>query len=66
MSLILTRRPTESLMIGDDIRVQIMEVNGRQVRIAIEAPKDIVILRQELYEQQSDDNYAVRVKAVQS
>lgn len=49
MSLILTRRPTESLMIGDDIRVQIMEVNGRQVRIAIEAPKDIVILRQELY-----------------
>lgn len=66
MSLILTRRVSESLMIGNDIRVQIMEINGRQVRIAIEAPKDIVILRQELYEQQSDDNYAVRVKAVQS
>lgn len=65
MSLILTRRPTESLMIGNDIRVQIMEVNGRQVRIAIEAPKDIVILRQELYEQQSDDNYAVWVKEAQ-
>lgn len=66
MSLILTRRPTESLMIGNDIRVQIMEVNGRQVRIAIEAPKDIVILRQELYEQQSDDNYAVRAKEAQA
>lgn len=65
MSLILTRRIGESLMIGDDVKVEVLGVQGGQVRIGIDAPKDIVILRQELYEQQSDDNYAVRVKAVQ-
>lgn len=51
MSLILTRRPTEALVIGDDITVEILEVRGCQVRIGITAPKDVQILRTELLEQ---------------
>lgn len=48
--LILTRRPSESFMIGDDIRISIMTVNGNQVRIGIEAPRDVVVDREEIYE----------------
>jgi len=46
--LILTRRPGESILIGDDIEVTIMRIGGNQVRIGIEAPKDISIVREEL------------------
>ncbi len=46
--LILTRRKGEALKIGEDIELRVLEVNGNQVRIGIEAPKDVVILRTEL------------------
>lgn len=46
--LILTRRIGEALKIGDGILVRVLEINGNQVRIGIEAPKDVVILREEL------------------
>lgn len=48
--LIFTRRPSESFMIGDDIRISIMTVNGNQVRIGIEAPRDVAVDREEIYE----------------
>jgi len=48
--LILTRRPGESVMIGDNISVRVIEVKGAQVRIGIEAPKDIAVHREEIYE----------------
>lgn len=48
--LILTRRPTESLVIGDDIRISIIAVNGNQVRIGIAAPRDVAVDREEIYE----------------
>lgn len=47
--LILTRRPGERLIIGEAISVLITEVKGKDVRIGIEAPKDISIFRDELY-----------------
>lgn len=47
--LILTRRPGERLIIGEAISVLITEVKGKDVRIGIEAPKDISIIRDELY-----------------
>lgn len=48
--LILNRNLYEEVMIGDDIRVSILGVQGRQVRIRVSAPKDISIHRSEVYE----------------
>lgn len=45
----IMRRPKESFMIGDDVKITIMEVNGNQVRLAIEAPKEIAVHREEIY-----------------
>ncbi|WP_435781853.1 carbon storage regulator CsrA [Providencia hangzhouensis] len=47
--LILTRRVGETLMIGDDIKVTVLGVKGTQVLIGIEAPKDVGVHRQEIY-----------------
>ena len=47
--LVLTRRRDESIRIGDDITVTILQVDGGKVRIGILAPKNVVILREELY-----------------
>jgi carbon storage regulator len=46
--LILTRRPAEVINIGPDIRVQVMSIKGNHVRIGIEAPKNVVVDRQEV------------------
>lgn len=46
--LILTRRPGESLKIGDDIEVKVLEIQGAQVRIGIKAPKDVCVDREEV------------------
>ncbi len=47
--LILTRRVGETLMIGDDIKVTVLSLSGNQVRIGIEAPKDVAVHREEIY-----------------
>lgn len=46
----LTRFPTESIQIGDEITVVVLGVNGQQVRIGVEAPRDVAVLREELVE----------------
>jgi carbon storage regulator len=48
--LILTRRLTASLKIGDDVTVTILGVKGRQVRIGVSAPKSVPLHREELYQ----------------
>lgn len=47
--LILTRRTGERLMIGDDITISVLGVKGNQVRIGIDAPKDVEVHREEIY-----------------
>ena len=48
--LILTRKAGESIKIGDDITISVVEVRGHQVRLGIEAPRDVVVHREEIYE----------------
>ena len=46
--LILTRRVGETILIGDDVEVTIVGLNGSQVRIGIKAPKDVIVDREEI------------------
>ena len=47
--LILTRRVGETLVIGDDVTITVLEVKGSQVRIGINAPKSVSVHREEIY-----------------
>ncbi|MBM4283746.1 MAG: carbon storage regulator CsrA [Deltaproteobacteria bacterium] len=47
--LILTRKSGEGLFIGDDIRITVVEIRGKQIRLGIEAPSEVVILREEVF-----------------
>ena len=48
--LILTRRVGETLMIGDEVSVTVLGVKGNQVRIGVNAPKEVTVHREEIYE----------------
>ncbi|MBA6411753.1 carbon storage regulator CsrA [Parahaliea sp. F7430] len=52
--LILTRRVGESLMVGDDITVTVLGVKGNQVRIGVNAPRDVAVHREEIYQRIAD------------
>lgn len=54
--LILTRRVGESLMIGDDVTVTVLGVKGNQVRIGVNAPKEVAVHREEIYEKIRAEN----------
>ncbi len=47
--LILTRRISESVIIGDNVKVTVLGVKGNQVRLGIDAPKDVSVHREEIY-----------------
>lgn len=53
--LVLTRKPQEKIQIGDNITITIIKTKGKAVRIGIEAPKDIAVLRGELIAAESSD-----------
>ena len=54
--LVLTRKKGQSIMIGDDREVKVVEVDGDAVRIGIKAPRDLSIYRQEIYEAIREEN----------
>ena len=54
--LVLTRKPGESIVIGSEIRVTVLELQGRQIRLGIEAPSEISVHRGEVYERIREEN----------
>ncbi len=54
--LILSRKKNESIIIGENIEITVMAVDGGRVSLGINAPKDMEILRKELYDQVKDEN----------
>ncbi|WP_020189189.1 carbon storage regulator CsrA [Kurthia sp. Dielmo] len=56
--LVLTRKPGETVMLGEDIQVKIVSVDGDQVKIGIEAPRALKIYRREVYEAIQQENEA--------
>lgn len=54
--LVLTRKPGQGIMIGDDVRITLVEVKGDTVRIGIDAPRATRVYRQELYEAVRQEN----------
>ncbi len=54
--LILTRKSGEGLFIGDDIRITILEIRGKQIRLGIEAPPSVIVLREEIYRRIQEEN----------
>ena len=58
--LILTRRIGEALMIGDRFTVTVLDVKGNQVRLGINAPKDVAVHREEVFERIKQEKLDVR------
>ncbi len=54
--LVLTRKLGEKIQIGDNISIVIMEVKGKQVKLGIEAPANIKVHREEIYQKIQDEN----------
>jgi len=56
--LVLTRRLNQSIKIGDDIEITVIEVRGDQVRLGVSAPRDVAVHRKEVYLQIQQENRA--------
>ena len=54
--LILTRRVGETLVIGDDVNVTVLGVRGNQVRLGVNAPKEVAVHREEIYQRIQNEN----------
>ena len=59
--LILTRRLGETLVIGDDVTVTVLGVRGNQVRLGVNAPKDVAVHREEIYQRIQNEKDAVNL-----
>ena len=60
--LVISRKKDESLLIGDDIEIKIVKVEDGSVKLAIDAPKDKIILRKEIYEKVKEENSSAIAK----
>jgi len=63
--LILSRKVSEKIMIGDDITISILEVRGDQVRIGVDAPRNVKVFRREVYDAIIAENKAASESAPQ-
>jgi carbon storage regulator len=63
--LILTRRVGEALMVGDKTKIVVLGVKGSQIRLGINAPKDIMIHREEIYDKIQKDDSSKGIKSAE-
>jgi carbon storage regulator len=61
--LIITRRPGERIMLGDDTRIHIMEIVGNNVRVGVEAPRSLPVYREEIWTAVKEENEAAAAAA---
>lgn len=54
--LVLSRKIGQSLLIGNDIRIKVVEIRGQQVRLGLEAPDDVPVIREELHREVAENN----------
>lgn len=54
--LVLTRKINQSIIVGDDVEIVVLEVRGEQVRLGIKAPRNVTVHRREIYDQILDEN----------
>ncbi len=54
--LILTRRPNESIYIGENICVKVLSLQGKQVKLGIDVPADVTVYREEVYQRVKEEN----------
>lgn len=64
--LIITRRPGEKVMLGDDIVVEVMEIVGNQVRLGVQAPQSVRVYREEIWLAVKEENRAAAQDAPQT
>lgn len=48
--LVLSRNPEEAILIGDEVKITVLSVKGKQVRLGIEAPRDVAVNREEIHQ----------------
>jgi len=63
--LVLTRKPDQSIIIGSEIEITVLEVRGEQVRIGIRAPRSVAVHRKEVFEQINSDTEMQRSAAIE-
>ena len=61
--LILTRRVGEALMVGNDTKIVVLGVKGSQIRLGINAPKDIVVHREEIFDKINTKDESIKIKS---
>ena len=54
--LVLTRKPGDGIVVGDDVTIKVIEIKGGAIRLGIDAPKDCKIYRQEVYDRITKEN----------
>jgi carbon storage regulator len=64
--LIITRRPGEKILLGDDVIVEVIEVSGSSVRIGIDAPRSIPVYREEIWRSVKEENAAAARTAAEA
>jgi carbon storage regulator len=61
--LIITRKPGEKIMLGDDVIIEVMEISGSRVRIGIAAPRSVPVYREEIWNAVKQENAAAAAAA---
>jgi carbon storage regulator len=61
--LVLTRKSSQSIMIGDDIEISVLAIMGEKVRIGIEAPRSVPVFRREVYVEIQEDQDETEARA---